>query len=53
MKDYIELTKPRITWLIVMSTAVGYYFGHAGHWSFWPIVHTLIGTALMPQERPR
>ena len=27
MKDYIELTKPRITWLILMSTAVGYFFG--------------------------
>ena len=47
VKDYLELTKPRITWLIVMSTAVGYYFGHAGHWSFWAIVHTLIGTALI------
>ncbi len=30
-----------------MSTAVGYYFGHAGRWSFWAVVHTLIGTALM------
>ena len=47
MKDYLELTKPRITWLIVMSTAVGYYFGHAGPWSFWSILHTLIGTALI------
>lgn len=47
MKDYLELTKPRITWLIVMSTAVGYYFGHTGLWSFWSVVHTLIGTALI------
>ncbi len=47
MKNYIELTKPRITWLIVMSTAIGYYFGHSGPWSFWQIVHTLIGTALI------
>jgi len=47
VKVYLELTKPRITWLIVMSTAVGYYFGHAGRWSFWAVVHTLIGTALM------
>ena len=47
-KDYLELTKPRITWLIVMSTAVGYYFGHsAGQWLLWPIIHTLFGTALM------
>ncbi len=47
MKDYIELTKPRITWLIVMSTAIGYFFGHSGHWSFWNVFHTLVGTALM------
>ena len=47
MKDYIELTKPRITWLIVMSTAIGYYFGHSGAWAIWPMVHTLFGTALI------
>ncbi len=47
MKDYLELTKPRITWLIVMSTAIGYYFGHSGDWTLWPLFHTLIGTALI------
>ena len=30
MKDYISLTKPRITWLILMSTGVGYFFGLRG-----------------------
>jgi protoheme IX farnesyltransferase len=47
VKDYIELTKPRITWLIVMSAAIGFYFGHSGSWSFWTIIHTLFGTALI------
>jgi protoheme IX farnesyltransferase len=47
LKDYVELTKPRITWLILMSTAVGYYFGHTGHWIFWPMLHALIGTGLI------
>lgn len=47
MKDYVELTKPRITWLILMSAAVGYYFGHSGEWTFWSIVHTLVGTGLI------
>lgn len=47
MKDYIELTKPRITWLIVMSTAVGYYFGHSGPWLIWSMFHAMIGTALI------
>ena len=27
VRDYIELTKPRITWLILMSTGIGYFFG--------------------------
>lgn len=47
MKDYLELTKPRITWLIVMSTAVGYYFGHSGPWSLLLVLHSLLGTALI------
>ena len=47
MKDYIELTKPRITWLILMSTAVGYFFGHSGAWEMWSVLHTLLGTALI------
>lgn len=47
VKDYLELTKPRITWLIVMSTAVGYYFGHSGRWSWWLVLHSLLGTALI------
>ena len=56
MRAYIELTKPRITWLILMSTGIGYFFGlpSAGNWwSFlktihlFSLLHTLIGTGLM------
>src|SRR5947207_259497 len=47
MKDYIELTKPRITWLILMSMEVGYYFGAHGVWKVWAMLHTLLGTALI------
>jgi protoheme IX farnesyltransferase len=47
VKHYIELTKPRVTWLIVMSAAIGYYFGHSGAWSVWSVLHTLIGTGLV------
>jgi heme o synthase len=47
MKDYIELTKPRITWLILMSTGVGYFFGHHGAWAILSVLHTLLGTALI------
>ena len=51
MRDYISLTKPRITWLILMSTGVGYFFGLRGvsfwqiHW--WALLHTILGTGLL------
>jgi protoheme IX farnesyltransferase len=56
MRDYIELTKPRITWLILMSTGVGYFFGLPGgsNWLAFlkaiPLVsllHTILGTGLI------
>ena len=28
--DYWELTKPRVVWLILMSTAVGFYMATSG-----------------------
>lgn len=56
MISYLEITKPRITWLILMSTAVGYFFGspyHSGlrelagitHW--WHLFHAICGTGLV------
>jgi protoheme IX farnesyltransferase len=47
MRDFLELTKPRITVLILICTAVGFVFGspHALHFSL--LVHVLLGTALM------
>ena len=49
MRQYIELTKPRITWLILMSTGVGYFFGLNREDPFnWALlIHTLVGTALI------
>jgi protoheme IX farnesyltransferase len=49
MRDYFELTKPRITWLILMSTAIGYYFGIESWRSLeWlPLLHTILGTGLI------
>lgn len=47
MTDYIQLTKPRITWLILMSTGVGFFFGIAGGWTWAVLLHTLIGTGLI------
>ena len=51
VKDYIALTKPRITWLILMSTGVGYFFGLEHHWSGWwelaTLADTIVGTGLI------
>ncbi len=47
MKDYLALTKPRITWLILMSTGVGYFFGAKGGWHLLTLLHTIIGTGLI------
>ncbi len=51
MKPYLELTKPRITWLILMSTGIGYFFGcrMAGFngWHWWALLHTVVGTGLI------
>jgi protoheme IX farnesyltransferase len=47
-KDYAELTKPTITWLILGSTAIGYYFGLGEAHTRWLVLfHTLLGTGLM------
>ncbi len=51
MKDYLALTKPRITWLILMSTGVGYFFGLEHRWRGWielvTLLNTVLGTALI------
>jgi len=55
-RDYVELTKPRITWLILMSTAIGYFFGlpraagwreFAGNINLFSLFHTIVGTGLI------
>jgi len=51
----VELTKPRITWLILMSTAVGYLFGVPASsgselvsgFGCMRFLHTLVGTGLL------
>lgn len=47
MKSYYELTKPRITWLILVTTGVGYYFGNKGALNWVTLFHCMIGTALI------
>jgi len=45
--DYIELTKPNITALILLSTGVGFYLGSPSGLQYLVLLHTLIGTALV------
>jgi len=56
MRYYLELTKPRITWLILMSAGIGYFFGMPGaaDWRrfltgihFLSLLHAMVGTGLM------
>ena len=48
MRDYLELTKPSITWLILMSTGVGYFYGmRGGAFNLILLLHTVLGTGLI------
>jgi protoheme IX farnesyltransferase len=47
MKDYLALTKPRVTWLILMSTGLGYVFGLSGGVDWWVLFHAVLGTGLL------
>jgi protoheme IX farnesyltransferase len=42
-----ELVKARLTLLVVLTTAVGFYVGWRGAMEFWLLLHTLSGTALV------
>ena len=47
MRDYLELTKPRITALILICTAVGYSFGCGASFRPLMLLYALVGTALL------
>ncbi|MBI3090329.1 MAG: protoheme IX farnesyltransferase [Candidatus Tectomicrobia bacterium] len=44
--DYLTLTKPRVVPMVLLATAIGYYLGVGAEASWWPLLHTLIATAL-------
>ena len=47
MKDYLALTKPRVIWLILMSTGIGYWFGLRGVLDGPVLLHAVSGTGLL------
>jgi protoheme IX farnesyltransferase len=47
IRDHIELTKPRIVFLVVLTTIAGFYLGAHGALDIPLLLHTAIGTALV------
>lgn len=43
---YLELTKPRVVVMVLVTTLVGFYLGSAGATDLWLLAHTLASTAL-------
>jgi protoheme IX farnesyltransferase len=47
VSDFIELTKPRITCLVLVTTFVGFYMGTRDAMPFLLMFHAIFGTALV------
>lgn len=45
--DYVELTKPRISLMVVLTTAVGFLVAAPTPMAYVVFLHTLVGTALV------
>src|SRR5262245_53571707 len=46
LRDFVELTKPRVVSMVLVTTLVGFYLGSAGTPDWWLPTACLIGTAL-------
>ena len=51
--DYVELTKPRISLLVLFTVAAGCLLGAGTALDLFVLVHTLAGTASSPRARAR
>ena len=47
LADFMELTKPRITLLVLITTLVGFYMGSRDGLNLLLLAHTILGTALV------
>jgi protoheme IX farnesyltransferase len=45
--EFVELTKPRLTMLSVLTTLAGFYMGTVGELEIMLLVHTLLGTLMV------
>lgn len=47
LADYLELSKPRIAVMALITVTVGFVLGSEGTWRVWPLVHALGGITLV------
>src|SRR5262245_31920933 len=47
VSDYVELTKPRITFMVLIATVVGFYMGSEEALRPLLLLHTILGTSLV------
>src|SRR5215831_5192755 len=45
--DYFALTKPRLNFLVVVTSAAGYYLGSVASINLWDMAQAVVGTALV------
>jgi protoheme IX farnesyltransferase len=45
-RDFLELTKPRVVTMILVTTLVGFYLGSSGMPDWWLLAAALVGTGL-------
>ncbi len=46
-RNYLNLTKPRLTLMALATTCSGFYLGTRGPLAFWPLAHALAGAMLI------
>lgn len=44
---FFALIKARLTFLVLLTTLVGFYIGWRGSMNYWLMLHTLLGTAIL------
>ena len=46
LRDFVELTKPRVVTMVLVTTLVGFYLGSSSTPDWWLLAATLLGTGL-------
>ncbi|MEZ6143544.1 MAG: heme o synthase [Zavarzinella sp.] len=47
LTDYVQLCKPRIAVMVLVTVAAGYFMGAVGNFQWLPLLHVLLGTGLV------